>query len=548
MRINRNMAVAVDERGSARGCAWLNQHTQIRQRHIGNDVWEMVTERAGLVTPIPNIKNGCNELVAGDDRWMRRYTAMQPQLNGSQEWIPTNGYTGDIDGDYAVTLDSEKRIIRLYVGDTFVREIARGVPKGNGEVRIRGTILSWLESPDQFIVHDIVSDTRTIAKTHPGCAKPLAFFANGRVWVMYHTDEFGGLIHPSDDRTHGYKFSTPMHVFDVDAHVIDRGLVFGWANDEGEFDCEVATIPVLGEGMTKLEDAPIVVPPPTIAPFGFKMWTSPVFSYSLRRREDGTFVYGDTDDPLGNAQTLVGGEGTADRQRELIREEVQKYSALGQPLIVVGSPQAVGNINLTIAWAASGATAWDLGQHIKMCMTLPAKPIIAYLDSGVVEDWPKDTPEWMNAQVWPQPQIYRRLNESVADFRVRAMALCDRVAAYGRPIALMLRTDDWNGHGSLRHTLEALPVYEELIRKYRPAAVHFFSDRRGKGLAYFPELRAWAKAICAAVSDRPSREDFWENPSISMEERLAAKLRQNVSCYQFSREEADFLIAAIDKN
>src|SRR5690606_33840554 len=91
---------------------------------------------------------------------------------------------------------------------------------------------------------------------------------------------------------------------------------------------------------------PIPEVPPVVNLFPRKIWASNFFSYSLRPSITPTNDY------FGSALTLVGDED----QGQMIEAEVLKYQSFGYPMFVAsnkGNP--TGNLNLTVAWWASGA-------------------------------------------------------------------------------------------------------------------------------------------------------------------------------------------------
>jgi hypothetical protein len=85
------------------------------------------------------------------------------------------------------------------------------------------------------------------------------------------------------------------------------------------------------------------------------------------------------------------------------------------------------------------------------------------------------------------------------------------------------------------------------MQEYPVCAVMPFSDRRGHGMAHYPELRAWAKAFFQSIPERPSRFDYWRGTDSSLEDVLRQKLQQNVEMYVLTAEERAYLLDRLGK-
>jgi hypothetical protein len=120
--------------------------------------------------------------------------------------------------------------------------------------------------------------------------------------------------------------------------------------------------------------------------------------------------------------------------------------------------------------------------------------------------------------------------------------VCTKLASWGVYAVLTPRFDDVNGQQTVDFTLEAMPLYFELIQRFPICAVMPFADRRGHGIAADERLRAWAIALLRANPSRPGRFDYWQSTQSSLTGVLRNKLGQSVELVVLSTEEKHFLL------
>lgn len=267
MRLNTLGEVAFNDSGQA-VAPWLNDVTVgPYQRDLGGDTWQLVTRAGGVVTPVAGVSGGCNQCAAGGGQWMRRLDAPPkqppnntplPQLYGNQPWSPPNGFTGDIDGNLALTISNDGLTLRVFDNGAAVRDIPRQNPFGG--VRLKGTIATWFafNVTPNIVAWDVVANVPVPVTALPGPQyTPIVFEQAPNVtWVLYQVDALGGVCHRIHDASQGYKFGTAKSVFDPDVILQGQGCVIGWSDDAGQFKPQTMNIPVLGEGMM-----PLAVPP-----------------------------------------------------------------------------------------------------------------------------------------------------------------------------------------------------------------------------------------------------------------------------------------------
>lgn len=264
MRFNRYLEIATDDRGAA-VCGWYTDVTVgPYQRDIGQrvsaavqsglsiddvatafsisvqqvnvavstgELWQMVTRTNGVVSPVAGVTGGCNAVASSGLQWMRRLDGANPALGPG--WLPADGRVGDIDGDLAITLDSEMVVAYVYDRGDLVNTFARTTPFGG--LRLKGDIASWVAFPGPAVqaVQVRTGATIPIASTGQPQYAPVVFRANGDVWVISQTDAFGGIVYRASDASRGYRFGTPMRVYAPDVVVVGSGCVVGWSVDEG---------------------------------------------------------------------------------------------------------------------------------------------------------------------------------------------------------------------------------------------------------------------------------------------------------------------------
>lgn len=269
MRFNAFGQIARDDRGAA-VCGWLFDNVEgPYQRDIGGDIWKMFTRNGGVALPVQDVYGGCNAVASSNGRWMRRLDGVIPPLSGSQFWEPSTGRVGDIDGRYAIVLDSEMLVMSVYIDGRHTRDIVRQTPFGG--VRLKGSIASWLEFPGPHVCAVDVETGEEIAIETFGQPSytPLVFDAPSGRWALYQTDALGGVLHRVDSPSQGYRFGIKKSIYDPDVLIDGEGCLIGWSNDEGQFHQGLKQVAVLGADMESLlppEGQPLPVPPVEVPP------------------------------------------------------------------------------------------------------------------------------------------------------------------------------------------------------------------------------------------------------------------------------------------
>ncbi len=309
MRYNDFGQVARDDAGAA-VAAWLDNTTEIYQRPVDpakpNGAWMMVTRKAGAVTPVSGFVNGCNQLAAGGGRWMRRFDGNTPKVDGSHAWTPSDGYVGDIDGGIGLTISADGLTLTPWLNGQAVAPISRIAPFGG--VRIKSGVASWVEFPGPTVKAVDIATCKviTVAQMGPQAYAPVVFWHGTGYWAVYQTDDMGGLCHPVDDASQGYRFAVPPSgttpsIYDPDVwiHSDGLGVTLGWSKDPGQMTQGELVIPVLGESMVPLAlPAPVPATPigPTSPPLPEGTWMdlAPYFAYDGRCWPRGNKAKGDT--------------------------------------------------------------------------------------------------------------------------------------------------------------------------------------------------------------------------------------------------------------
>jgi hypothetical protein len=270
-------------------------------------------------------------------------------------------------------------------------------------------------------------------------------------------------------------------------------------------------------------ETPEPVDMPDVRPLPRKMWFAPFFSHSAQ--------YGDTpmDRHVGNLIWTL-------------PSDLDRIRPLAPMVVATDAPIPEVNLNTTIAWWVTGATIADLETTVRRALTLPEKPIIAYLDS---RDWPAVRPDWVTDRVWPGVQCYRQSGESIDAMRGAMERILTPMASWNVYSVLTPRFDDVNGTQSVSFTLEAMPLYDELLRRFLVCGFMPFSDRRGHGISADPALRAWAQAFLNANPGRPNRFDYWTSTTNDIETVLRNKLGQTIEMVFLSQAEKQYLLSKI---
>ncbi len=250
---------------------WKTNATTLEQQPIDmadrDGAWCMVETTNGIPARLP-VKNGCNQLAAHNDRWMRRFDGATPKLSGSQAWAPADGYVGDINGEWACSVSADGKTLHAWKDGAEVATYPR--VNAFGEVRIKSGILAWTEDPGPVIraIDLATGEKLTVQQRGPQAYGAIVFEQNGARWVVYQNDAMGGLCHRIDDASKGYRFAIPpqgkapsIYNQDVWIHDTGEGCTIGWSSDPGEFAQGALVISVLGEAMIPLAlPAPVPVP------------------------------------------------------------------------------------------------------------------------------------------------------------------------------------------------------------------------------------------------------------------------------------------------
>lgn len=371
-----------------------------------------------------------------------------------------------------------------------------------------------------------------------------AVFWHDESWIVYFNEQWGLVAHPFHE-LRGFALRSG-DAFRHDATVVDGKLRVVWSTGPGELAGELGYADRTTTD-TRTDWSGTSTPPdpvrdpvlvPQVAAWPRKLWVAPYYSHSER--------YGDTplEQHVGNAIVVVPDD--SDRQASLLRE-LDRIRPLARPMIVPGDlhvPQV--NHNTTIAWIASAGTPEQLGPAVQMALEQPEKPVVAYMDTDVPERWPELRPSWVTDRVWPSVQAYRFPAEELDDFAARVERMLKRVAAYGQPLVLTPRFDDFNRHSTIERTIECMSLYDRWIREFAVVGVMPFADRRGNGIASHPELHAWARAFLMANPARPNRFDHWQPDSSDIDAVLRNKLRQTTELITLSAREKEYIIARLD--
>ncbi len=398
------------------------------------------------------------------------------------------------------------------------------------DVRVSKGFVVWrhYQKNTQGYIYGKRIDLSVTKQGWEGC--PVPFWIGDAPWLLFQTNT-DLRIRPIDSED-GYIIATGENKNLHPDVIFHNGLIkVVWNDDKGP-QYQIGIDPATARSRVADTSPVVVQPPPTVsvAPLPLKTWIAPFFSHSER--------YGDTPvaQHVGNAVMVVSDE--RDPIPSLHRE-LERIRPLNLPMIVQGDVAIDPiNYNQTVAWWAAGGTPEALGQSVGKCLAKQEKPVIAYLDG---RGWPQEKPSWMVGRVWPSVQVYRFPGEMVADFISRMVQVMNTVKAYGQPIVLTPRFDDFNGSGSIQQTLEAMPLYNRLIREYFVVGFMPFSDRRGTGISKSPELRAWAEAFLAANPARPNRFDYWVTTG-SMPIALRNKLMQQTTMITLMPEEKTYLL------
>lgn len=330
------------------------------------------------------------------------------------------------------------------------------------------------------------------------------------------------------DSLNGYIVATGVTQAPDSLWTAGTDIVVGWATTTGEG-------PADGRSVAVDVSAPVEPQPPTrtfvsFPAVGGKCWTSAFYSFSEK--------HGDTDDPIGNCQTIVDDESDpweGPHNRGAMGRTLDRMVTKGLPLIIGATPKcdtpifSPAILDLTVAWWTSGHDSDSLGNGVDVLKGRPSKMIIAYMDTGDPKAWPAQRPAWMTDQCVPQFQAYPWPTEDIFDFAERCEHFAQRLLSYRTPgFGICARLD--------------ADFYEQFIDSYamqmwttQPVVFHVFSDRRGEGLG--SGRRDQAKALFYSVPERPARYTGWTDPTLGEIEVLKRTLAQNVKLMQLTEKQ-----------
>lgn len=521
------------------GCAsWFTDDIVVYGTGSDSSGWAVVGHNIVNNVKTPILSHGANSIAAGGGSWLT-WTAgvgLQGTLNlvGGSTTLAGTDSRGEIGRDGTIAYIPSQQagmptVIRSSDGlETAINEPAYGLcVVGPGQAVWNGGKSVGMGSIQTF------PDARGIRVAGP--------------WFVYWCESAGGpalIAQLSAQLREGIIVHRGNDAFYHDAVMVGEDLHIVWSATPGEGPTDLRR-EVYNPARVQQELKPFTTQPQPIPEsdtqmqaFDRKLWIAPFFSHSER--------YGATPvaDHVGNAILLV--ENTSDDGA--LARELQAFAPLGLPMIVDGSKRMYpAYVNTTVAyWTGSAADA----QHCLQLSDNPEseKPVIWYEDTGNPADWPASRPGWVNERVYPAVQTYRSPGEDLAAFESRMRAVFSRVMGYGRLAMMVPRFDDYNGNGSIAQTLEAMPVYERLMRDFPIFGFLPFSDRRGNAISKNPELHQWAMEFKHANPTRPNRFDYWQSATVSMEESLANKFGQTTLLITLTEKEKKFILDSLHGN
>jgi len=172
--------------------------------------------------------------------------------------------------------------------------------------------------------------------------------------------------------------------------------------------------------------------------------------------------------------------------------------------------------------------------------TWPNKPIIYYYDA---DNWPSAIPAFLvSNQTFLGAKCYRRVGESVSKLEVRLTKMMNILTAYKLPIVATLMFYD-QGIWEEDEIIECVPVYEELIDKYKIIGIMPFSDLRANGMSAHPILYMVLEDMYSKIPGRPNRFSYWDTGST---QDLIQKLKYEMPV--FAKSEIDMLTRLIEED
>lgn len=267
-RIHPNTgAVAFDDLGGSREVAWFDGRRLFQRGADPN--WETVAVDANQQAE-PLRPFGALGVRGGRLTWHTRLDiGGVPILSSPLRAMDGQvGYEGAVaaEADISVTLDLEKRLARIWEAGA-----VRSIPLPGGV--LHGPWLSqdgaWLiasvtPGPSLALLHiPTGAITRPVCLTAANHYTPAVVTVGGLPWVLYHTDEYGLVIHPATDPTKRLVIA-PTPIYGVDACVINGAVEVVWFVGASEVRGEMqrASIPIADLLALPSVPVPVVVPPP----------------------------------------------------------------------------------------------------------------------------------------------------------------------------------------------------------------------------------------------------------------------------------------------
>lgn len=497
-RIDETGNVALDDTGRAVACWTGIPGQRMYQRDTGGDHWQLVTRIAqDAPVPVPGVSGGCNALAAGNGRWMRRLDGARPVLSGSQDWQPSTGRVGDISAteDIAVVLDNEMRVLSVYEAGVHVRDIPRGVPFGG--VRVIGHVASWLEFPGPTVrACDLrTGEAITVAVLGPAQYTPLVFRsagASGRLWVAYQTDADGGLVHPCDDPSSGYRFGSPKSIYDPDVRLdAQDGMVLCWSLDESQFRQAFLRVDTLGQGMQPLELHAV----PSLPPLGRPCWLIPFWATRSITLEDGQRQTVSLGVP-GHAEVVSNGSDA-------------RLRSVRRPVVCGPAEESMADDILAV-W--SDLQSADYAQSVAMARRLNV-PLIAYHDRHT--PYSQEAAASLEPHDWIGVMCYCDPGESQDAFSSRVRASVRHAVSLGHPVALVVQMFDRNGQERDLGKVSRIQGLWHALASEHPEVVAImpFAVLRDGGVRTHQFLAEWLDAYGRAMPDAPQRQTVSQPPA-----------------------------------
>jgi hypothetical protein len=273
-----------------------------------------------------------------------------------------------------------------------------------------------------------------------------------------------------------------------------------------------------------IPDTPIIsipTPPSKIK----QRWVGSFFNRSLR--------YGDNPNRIGNVT--------------IIADEAYPIENLAEPLIVthsVGDAKIITNQDKVIAYYSAAGNFIDLQHDYESYLSLPEKPIIAYIDG---RSWPSIMPSYFKQnKTWLGVQAYPSNQESPNSFQNSIEAILDVISKWGLPIILVTCEYDRNSTLTVDQIKAVQYCYNLWYDKYNVIGELAFADRRPSGLITYPQLLPFLNTRFDDTI-RPTRNMYWSMDNDWRRNYLTALQNGDVLVKQGSQESL-YTISLIKNN